>query len=119
LNATTQPATEAPARDGRVFVETPPAVAEAARRFLAADAAWWKGLREDVPFSLRTELYEAAMEAERELVRAMEEHQGTHARLSGYYACDGVWAGFDKVDACGLTLVVKRTRPVFAAKRPR
>jgi hypothetical protein len=121
LNATTQPATESPARDGRVFVETPAEVEEAAKAYLAADLAWKAGLsRDNLPFAERTRLYEEAMETERALVRAMEAAQGPWARLAGYYEVGGrIWVGFDKVSPDGLTLVVKRTRPVFAARRPR
>jgi hypothetical protein len=111
---------EAPARDGRVFTETPASVAEVFRIFLAAEAAWGDGLRrDDLTLAERTRLYEAAFQARRELIRAMEEAQGRWARLSGYYEVGGAWVGFDKVDACGLTLVVKRTRPVFAKKGAR
>jgi hypothetical protein len=112
--------TEAPARDGRVFVETPAEVEEAAKAYFAADLAWKAGLsRDNLPFAERTRLYEEAMETERALVRAMEAAQGLWARLCGYYATCGVFVGFDKVSPDGLTLVIKRTRPVFAKKGAR
>ena len=118
MSTTTTPT--APARDGRCFVETPLSVAVAIRRYLLADAAWGAGLRrEDYTFAESSVLYEAAQGAERELVRVMEEAQGEHARLAGYYECDGWFIGFDRIHSDGMALTIKRTKPVFAAKRPR
>lgn len=109
--------TEAPVRDGRVFVETPPEVVSAARQFLAADAAWYAGVKQDLTSAERTRIYEAAMEAERELVRVMEEAQGQWARLAGYYQVGNVWVGFDRVHSGGMNFTIKHTKPVFASKR--
>jgi hypothetical protein len=112
--------TSAPARDGRVFVETPPAVAEAARRFLAADAAWHASFKQPLTYAETTPIYEAAREAEWELIRVMEEAQGRWARLAGYYEVEGpVWVGFDRIHSGGMNFTVKRTRPVFAKKGAR
>ena len=108
-----------PQRDGRCFVETPAEVDNAVRQDLAADRAWKDGLgRDDLTLAERTRLYETAMESERELIRVMEAAQAPRARMAGYYEVGGrVWVGFDKVDACGLSLVFKYTKPVFAARR--
>lgn len=108
--------TTIPQRDGRCFVETPAEVAQAIRDYLAADATWKSSLRRGARTS---QFYDEMNEAERECCRVMVEHQGVHARMVGYYEVDGVWVGFDKVSRYGLTLVVRRTRPVFAAKGSR
>jgi hypothetical protein len=107
--------TTAPARDGRCFVETPAEVADAARSWLAATAEW----KAQPKGQLDSRLYLAAMDAQRELVRVMEEAQAPHARLAGYYSIDGVWFGFDRIHSDGLQLTIKRSKPVFASKRAR